>query len=181
MLGLVGAVWAALAAINALQTAVDDVWQVEHRPNFAVARLRSVAGLGVVGVARVWATGIFGMATSSSLPFSSVWGGIAGLGVGVVGVAAAQVVLCPDVRWRDSWVGSALSGVLLTLLQVLGGLLVTRYLVGASATYGTFATVIALTSWFGLNAQAVLFGVCWNAERAARRRRLVTAHWGDGS
>jgi YihY family inner membrane protein len=169
-LGLAGAIWAALAAMNALQTAIDDVWQVEQRPNFAAARLRSAAGLAVVGTALVAATGLSGMATASSLPLSSVWGGVAGLGVNVVGVAAAQVVLCPDVRWSDTWAGAALSGVMLTVLQVLGGLLVTRYLVGASATYGTFATVIALTSWFGLNAQAVLLGVCWNAERAARRR-----------
>jgi uncharacterized BrkB/YihY/UPF0761 family membrane protein len=175
-LGLAGAIWAALAAVNALQTAIDDVWQIEDRPNFVVARLRSVAGLAVVGVALVGATGLSGMATSSDLPFAPAWGAVAGFVVNVVGVAAAQVVLCPEVHWRDTWAGSALSGVLLTLLQLLGGVLVTRYLVGASATYGTFATVIALTSWFGLNAQAVLFGVCWNAERAARHRRVLPAH-----
>jgi uncharacterized BrkB/YihY/UPF0761 family membrane protein len=170
-LGLAGALWAALAAMNALQTAVDDVWQVEDRPNFALARLRSLGALVVVGTSLAGGTALTGLATSSDLPLSGTWGSLAGLGLNVAGVALVQVVLCPAVRLRDTWVGAAISGVLLTALQVAGGLLVTRYLVGASDTYGTFATVIALTSWFGLNAQAVLAGVAWNAERAARSPR----------
>jgi len=78
------------------------------------------------------------------------------------------VVLGPVEARASIWRGAALSGALLTVLQIIGGVLVTHYLVGASATYGTFATVIALTSWFGLNAQAILVGTAWNAERTAR-------------
>ena len=170
--GLAGAIWAGLAAMNALQTAIDDVWQVTERPNFALFRLRSVGGLFGGATSRGGAATLAGIATAADLPLSSIWGGAAGLGLNVAGVAAAQVVLCPDVHWRDAWRGAVFSGVLLTVLQILGGLLVRRYLVGASATYGTFAAVIALTSWFGLNAQAVLLGVSVNAERAARRRVL---------
>jgi uncharacterized BrkB/YihY/UPF0761 family membrane protein len=168
VVGLLGALWAALAAMNALQTAIDDVWQVVDRPGFPLARLRSLGALVVVGLSLVGATALTGLATSSDLPLSSIWGGLAGLGLNVLGVATAQVVLCPDIDFRDTWTGSAISGVLLSVLQIAGGLLVSHYLVGASNTYGTFGTVIALTAWFGLNAQAVLFGVAWNAERRAR-------------
>ena len=138
----------------------------------ALANLASSGVTGgaliVVGVALVGSTALVGVATSSDLPLSSIWGAAAGLGLNILGVAASQVVLCRTIRFRATWTGAILSGVLLTILQVAGGLLVTRYLVGASNTYGTFATVIALTGWFGLNAQAVLLGVAWNAERRAR-------------
>jgi uncharacterized BrkB/YihY/UPF0761 family membrane protein len=168
VVGLFGALWAALAAMNALQTAIGDVWQVVERPNFALAKLRSLLALIVVGLSLVGSTALVGIATSSDLPLSSIWGSAAGLGVNILGVATSQVVLCHEIRFRFAWPGATISGVGLTVLQVAGGLLVSRYLVGASNTYGTFATVIALTAWFGLNAQAVLFGVAWNAERRAR-------------
>jgi uncharacterized BrkB/YihY/UPF0761 family membrane protein len=167
-LGLAGAAWAALAAMNAVQTAFFDVWQVTDRPNLLIGRLKSLGGLFVVGLTLVAATGLAGVAADASLPLAVVWGTAAALMVNIVGVAAATAVLGPG-RARDSiWPGAALSGVLLTALQVIGGVLVTHYLVGASATYGTFATVIALTSWFGLNAQATLIGAAWNAEHTAR-------------
>jgi uncharacterized BrkB/YihY/UPF0761 family membrane protein len=98
--------------------------------------------------------------------------GIAGcLAVNVLGVAVAQCVLGSATRWHHVAVGAVFAGIGLTALQLIGGVLVSHYLVGASATYGTFATVIALTSWFSLNAQISLIGVCVNAERAARRGR----------
>jgi uncharacterized BrkB/YihY/UPF0761 family membrane protein len=168
VLGLLGAAWAALAAMNAVQTAFYDVWQEHDRPNLLIGRLKSLAGLIVVGLTLVAATGLAGVAADASLPLAVVWGTAAALVVNVVGVAAATVVLGPARARASIWRGAALSGVLLTALQVIGGVLVTHYLVGASATYGTFATVIALTSWFGLNAQATLVGTAWNAERTAR-------------
>jgi uncharacterized BrkB/YihY/UPF0761 family membrane protein len=168
VLGLAGAAWAALAAMNAVQTALFDLWQVTHRPNIVIGRLKSLGGLIVVGVTLVAATGLAGVAADASLPLAVVWGAAAALVVNVVGVAGATRVLGPTEAHASLWRGAALSGTLLTVLQIIGGVLVTHYLVGASATYGTFATVIALTSWFGLNAQATLAGAAWNAERTAR-------------
>jgi uncharacterized BrkB/YihY/UPF0761 family membrane protein len=175
-LGLLGAAWAALAAMNAVQTAFFDVWQVTTRPNLVMGRLKSLGGLFVVGLTLVAATGLAGVAADAQLPLAVVWGTVAALVVNIAGVAAAVVVLGPVEARASIWRGAALSGVLLTALQLIGGVLVTHYLVGASATYGTFATVIALTSWFGLNAQATLIGAAWNAERTARLGDLTSRH-----
>lgn len=167
--GLLGALWAGLAAMNALQTAYDDMWQVSERPNFAVKRLRSLSGLCIVGCSLIAATGLSAFAAGSSLPGGRWWGILAGLVLNIVGVAGAQVALGSAITWSDVRTGAVFAGVALSALQMVGGLLVAHYLVGASATYGTFAAVIALTSWFGLNAQVALIGVCINAEQAARR------------
>ena len=57
-------------------------------------------------------------------------------------------------RARDLWVGSALGGIGLTVLQVLSGLFVR----GASSNplLASFASLVALLLWFNLSAQVIL-------------------------
>lgn len=171
--GLLGAAWAALAAIVALQDAYDDIWEVADRPNILLRRLRSAGGLALVCTSLAVAMSLSGLALGSDLPLAFLWALPASVAVNVAGVAASQVLLCRPVRFGQTWRGSILSGVLLSVLQVAGSFLVSEYLVGASATYGIFASVIALTSWFGLNAQVVLLGVCTDAERVAQALERV--------
>ena len=54
------------------------------------------------------------------------------------------------------------------MLQQLGSFVVRRFIAGASDTYGTFAVVIALLSWFHLVSRVVLMSAELNAVLAAR-------------
>ena len=67
---------------------------------------------------------------------------------------------------------------LLVVLQQLGSFVVRRYIAGASDTYGTFAIVIALLSWFFLVSRVILMSAEANqvlADGLSPRRLL-----GDG-
>ena len=57
---------------------------------------------------------------------------------------------------RDLLPGVVVGAVLLVALQQVGSYVVRRYIAGASDTYGTFAIVIALLSWFFLVSRVVL-------------------------
>ena len=59
---------------------------------------------------------------------------------------------------RELLPGTLFAGVGLVVLQILGTWVVQRYISGASDTYGTFAIVIALLSWFFLVSRVVLLG-----------------------
>jgi uncharacterized BrkB/YihY/UPF0761 family membrane protein len=56
-----------------------------------------------------------------------------------------------------------------TVLQAVGGYIVSHQLQGASDTYGAFATVIGLLAWIYLGAQITLFAAEVNV---VRKRRL---------
>jgi uncharacterized BrkB/YihY/UPF0761 family membrane protein len=65
-------------------------------------------------------------------------------------------------------VGSAVAGVLFTLLQAAGGYLVGHNLKHAQQVYGFFAIVLGLMSWLFLGAQVTLYGAEVNVVRARR-------------
>jgi hypothetical protein len=69
---------------------------------------------------------------------------------------------------RELLPGAVLAAAALVGLQVLGRWVVTRYIKGASDTYGTFAIVIALLSWFYLVSRVVLLSAELNAVLAHR-------------
>ena len=59
--------------------------------------------------------------------------------------------------------GVIVAAAAIVALQALGTVIVRRYIAGASDTYGTFAVVIALLSWFFLVSRVVLLGAELNA------------------
>ena len=64
---------------------------------------------------------------------------------------------------RELLPGVLVAAAAIVALQALGTLIVTRYIAGARDTYGTFAVVIALLSWFFLVSRVVLLGAELNA------------------
>jgi uncharacterized BrkB/YihY/UPF0761 family membrane protein len=72
------------------------------------------------------------------------------------------------VTWRQALPGAAFAAVCWYVLQLVGTALVTHELRGASATYGTFATVIGLLTFFHIEAQLVLYAAEINAVRIDR-------------
>jgi hypothetical protein len=63
---------------------------------------------------------------------------------------------------RELLPGVVVAAVLLVVLQQLGSLIVRHFITGASDTYGTFGTVIALLSWFFLLSRLLLLSAQLN-------------------
>lgn len=167
VVGLVVALWSGLAAANALQAALDVIWDTPlfRRPNIAVKRLKALGFLVLLGagiVASTFASNITAIFDLGGLV------GVAGLVVtfGVnLGILLLAFRFLPTGRegWHELLPGAVVGSTALVALQILGSWIVQSYINGASDTYGTFAVVIALLSWFLLVTRVVLYGAELNS------------------
>jgi membrane protein len=159
--GLVGALWAALGVTLALGRGFAEIWAVPrlHQPSGVMARVRGLAVLLVLAVTLITATAVAGLAAGGG--FDAVAERMAAdlisLVANAVALLAVFALLTPR-PWalRDLLPGVALGALGALVLQSLGGWYVDRTIADASATYGTFALVIGLLSWFWLGSQLLL-------------------------
>jgi membrane protein len=173
LVGLTGALWAGMGAIDAAQHAMNSVWDlpIRERPKFIARKLRSLLMLAVIG------SGLFLTAGSSVVANAADSTGATGrivapllstvVNIGVF-AAAFRILTERDLRWSDVAPGAGVAGAAATLFQVAGSFIIARYLRGASQTYGAFAVVIGLLSWLHLQAQVTLFAAEINVVRARR-------------
>lgn len=162
-LGIATALWAGLAAMLAAQYAMNEVWGItrDERPNFVTARVRALIMLGVFGLMIIGSSAVAGLAGSlDGIPGITRLGLVAGnIAVNVLALLVGfQILVAHKVPWRDLLPGAVVSGVLYFVLQSLGTYIMRRYISNASDTYGTFAAVIGLLTWFHLLAQASILG-----------------------
>jgi uncharacterized BrkB/YihY/UPF0761 family membrane protein len=75
----------------------------------------------------------------------------------VLFTAAFRLLVNGWIDTRELWPGVALATVGWTALQALGGIYVTHVIAGATAAYGTFATVLGLIAWLYLGARVVVY------------------------
>jgi YihY family inner membrane protein len=161
VLGLLVALWAGLGVTVALARAFADIWDVPRmeEPNGLKARARGLAVLFILGGTLILATAAAGLAIGGRIGPAAERGATLGLSltVNAVVLLAAFALLTPrpwSIRDLLPGVGAAVLGLL--ALQSLGAWYVSRAIAGASATYGTFALVIGLMSWFLLSAHVLL-------------------------
>ena len=177
VVGLGLALWSGLGVGQKLQTAlnvVDDVPRTE-RPGFAPRLLRSLELVVVVGGGLTLSTLVQGAVSGSSAYGLDLGIGVVILG-GVVGVVLNTALLlltfrrgtARDPSWRELLPGAAVGGVAWFVLQKLGTGLVNSKVSGAQGTYGTFAVVIGLLSWFFLLARVTLYCAELNAVLSRR-------------
>ena len=132
--------------------------------------MRGVVLLGLGGL---------GLVATSALATSSAFGGeltVAGeaAALGSVGLNVAlfaglfRVTTVGSIPTRHLLPGALVGGVAWTVLQVVGGYLVTHQLRGASEVYGFSATVLGLMSWIFLAARLVLYAGETNVVLARR-------------
>lgn len=172
VLALALAIWAGLGVLRAMQTGMNAIWNVpyHHRPGTVPSVVRALIMLVVVGVILV-ASAAAGIAGAGSHTW---WGVLFGILVSLIlyfalFALAFRILTSEDLSWRDVWPGAAIAGVAWTVLQAVGGYIVSHQLRGASQTYGTFATVIGLMAWLYLAAQMTFYAAEINV---VRRRRL---------
>jgi len=151
---------------------MNAVWNVpyRHRPGILPSVVRALIMLVIFAVILVAsaAAGIAGAGTHTW--WGLLFGFVASLSLDFVLFALAfRVLTSEDLAWSDVWPGATLAAVAWTVLQAIGGYIVSHQLQGASQTYGTFATVIGLMAWLYLAAQVTFYAAEINV---VRRRRL---------
>ena len=174
--GLAGAIWGSLRAFVAMQTALDDIWEVETgRDNFVFQRLRALIGIGVIALSQAASVVLAAVVSYAGLPrlgqFLLTFGGLA-LNMFVVG-AMYRYLTSRDTTWRLIWPGAVFTGVLFTALQFAGTNILSRQVANADAVYGAFGGIIALAAWISLHGLIALFGAEINA--TFERRRIAEA------
>ena len=162
--GILGALWAGLGVTVALGRAFEVVWDVPRleQRNGLVARVRGLAIIGAMAV-------VIGAATAVTA--LSVGGG-AVLGFVVdaaVLLAVFWLYTARPLRLRDLLPGVAIAALGVVALQSIAGWYFEHAVERADDTYGTFALVIGLLSWFLLLAQLLLLSAEVNV---VLRRRL---------
>jgi len=155
-----------------LQSALNSAWGVEQRSDsgfkgIVVNRLLSFLVLAVIGMVLVgFLLATAGLAAvqkvlGDRIPGgASVWRG-AEFAVSLVittGLFALIFKLLPDVkvRWRDVWVGSAVTALLFTIGKLLLGLYFAHSTIASA--YGVAGSLILLLVWIYYSAQIFLFG-----------------------
>ncbi len=160
VVGLAGAVWTGLGVTLAMGSALDRIWTVPslHRSGYVKSRIRGLLVLVSVGAINVAATAAVGFgAGASGSTFAKALSITAAGGVDVVVfVASFRLLTAADVTVRQVVPGALLATACWLLLQVLGGVYVTKLLKGSSQTYGGFAAVVGLLAWLLIAAQVTL-------------------------
>ena len=178
VIGLSLATWSGLGVAKSAQTAFDTVYLVPKtdRPKFASGVLRALRIVVIGGLGFMATT-----AVSSAVTSAHAIGDLdLGPGLRVVGTAVAialntglflvlfRWLTVRPVTWRAALPGAVMSAVALQGLQLASTALIAHKFASAKATYGNFAAVIVLMSWFYLQAQIVLLAAEVNVVRQAK-------------
>jgi membrane protein len=159
-LGLLTALYAGLRAVDALQHAMNTMWNVPQyrRPNLLKRKLRDLAVVGVLGLGVLGGTVASGLGAFVPMPvvgriFSLI--GTAAVNIGVLLLVFKLLTNCP-LSLPRILPGAMLGGLALMGLQVLGGVFVRDVVQDAGDTYGVFAIVLGLLAWVAIQARVVL-------------------------
>lgn len=173
--GLVFTLFGARGVANAMQNAMNDVWEIPRRarPGFPVSMLRSLGLIAVLGLGVLVTTALSGVGSWSGHTFLGAWGKVLVIAVSLVlniGLfwLGLRVATAAQVGWRQLRVGAILSAVVWQVLQFVGGYVVAHALRNSSALYGTFGLVLGLLAWLQLQAQLTLYAVEIDVVRARK-------------
>jgi membrane protein len=173
VVGLVGTFLGARGVANAMQNALNSVWEIPHahRPGFPWSLLRSLGLIVVIGVGLIGTTVLSTIAGGAGHRISGFGATVAALVVSLVaniGVfwLAFRLGTAREIGWRQHLPGAVLAAVVWQILQAVGGYFISHQLAHASPVYGTFAIVIGLIAWLYLQAELTLYAVQVSVVRA---------------
>jgi membrane protein len=175
VVGLVGTFLGALGVANAMQNALNAVWEIPfaRRPGFPWSWLRSSGLIVVIGLGLIGTTIL---STTASRAGGMLGSGVATVAAFVVSLAASiglfwvafKIGTAREVGWRQHLPGAVIAGVIWQILQAVAGYFISHQLAHASPIYGTFAIVIGLIAWLYLVAQLTLYAVQVSVVKAYR-------------
>ncbi|HSM66624.1 MAG TPA: YihY/virulence factor BrkB family protein, partial [Ilumatobacteraceae bacterium] len=167
IIGLGGALWSSTKAFVAMQLAFDDVWEVhvDHRDALPKQRGKALLGILFIGGAQVGSIAIATLVSSAGLPnVGRILLVLATVAINVTMIAAMyRFLTAAEPTWSDVWPGAIVAGIVYTLLQHFGTMIVKSITDNASDTYGQFALVLGLVTWLSLLAIATIMSAEWNA------------------
>jgi membrane protein len=175
VIGLVGTFLGALGVANAMQNALNAVWEIPfaRRPGFPWSWLRSSGLIVVIGLGLIGTTIL---STAASRAGGMLGSGAATVAAFVVSLAvsiglfwvAFRLGTAGEIGWRQQRLGAIIAGVIWQILQAVAGYFISHQLAHASPIYGTFAIVIGLIAWLYLVAQLTLYAVQISVVRTYR-------------
>jgi len=156
--------WGSLGVTSALQMASHHAWRRprNEEPNIWIRSWRGLRLLGVIAAAVVLTSVASGIATSGLLKdFPFLLKALIYAVIFVINATAyffAFRILAPQKEgWRSLIAGTLVGAVGWSLLQQLGGYLLSHQLQHTSQIYGFFAIVLGLIFWLNLGAQLFLY------------------------
>lgn len=169
--GFAGLLWAGMGVMQALQDAMNTVWDVpiKAQPNFWEKRLRALLMLALLGVGFLVTSFLTSVGRIPALAHFGVGGLIVSLAFDLaLFLLAFRLLTDRDVGWGVLFPGAAVGAAGWVALQWLGGFYVDRVLTNANQAYGFFAAVIGLLSWMYILAQWVVLAAEVNVVRHDR-------------
>jgi membrane protein len=172
VVGILVLLFGASGVFGELQTAMNAIWGVKPKPGRGwkgLLRDRFLSFTMVLGVAFVLLVSLLlsaalaavGRYLSHTLPGGEVLWEILNIGISLAVIAGLlglifKVVPDVEIRWRDVWVGAAVTALLFTLGKFLLGL----YLGKSSFTssYGAAGSLVALVVWVYYASQILFMG-----------------------
>ncbi|TAN31317.1 MAG: YihY/virulence factor BrkB family protein [Actinomycetota bacterium] len=170
--GIIGLALGSQGASQASQYAMAQVWNIPqtNRPNYWSRLARTAELFFILGIFF-----LLGATLSTFSGFSSPKFALRALALVlslVVNLAlyliAFRILTPKQVGTRQLFIGSVVGGIAWTLLQLLGGYLVSHQLKHASQVYGFFAVVLGLLSWIYLGARILIYSAEINVVAARR-------------
>ncbi|MFF3440344.1 YihY/virulence factor BrkB family protein [Streptosporangium sp. NPDC002721] len=178
VIGLLGLLYAGLGAIDALRGALREISMTTESPlNFALAKLRDLLALVVVGTTMVASVLVAGFATQASgvvagwlglsgsfVATATIW--LAGLAVSVLADVVVFLVILRGLGRSRQPLPVLLRGALLgaagfALLKQLAALILSGTL--NNPVYGVFAVVVGLLVWINFSARVIMYAAAWTA------------------
>jgi uncharacterized BrkB/YihY/UPF0761 family membrane protein len=167
------ALWSGLKIVDAMQNALNDVWDLPpiHRPNMVKKRLRGFLMLGLLGGGLVGTVVASNVATLidviPGIGKFAIWAGSLGISI-LLYVLAFQLLTDLPLPWKDIVPGAVFGGTCWWALQTFGSVLIVRQQESAGEAYGEFATIIALLFFLFLAAQLSILGAEISAVKARK-------------
>jgi membrane protein len=166
LIGTLVALWAGLAVARTFERALDNVYCVPRsmRPNFLLSSLRALGAVAFVGLGLV-VTSVATSFVTGAGSFGVDFGVLLRIITVLLTVSANAFLFTGLFSWlsvhkmplRRTLPGGILAAMAFQVLQLVGTALFTHQVKGAQATYGTFATVIGMLSWFYLQGQVTMY------------------------
>ena len=170
--GLAVLLFGASGVFGELQSALNTVWSVAPKPGrgiwglikdrfFSFSLVLGVAFLLLVSLVLTAALSWVGTFFAHTLPGGAALWQVVNFGVSVAVVTALFALMfkkLPDaeIRWRDAWVGGAVTSLLFTLGKFALGLYLGS--AGVSSAYGAAGSIVALVIWVYYSSQVFLVG-----------------------
>jgi YihY family inner membrane protein len=169
--GIVVSLWAGLAVAKHAEDALNLQWGVPRfrHPRFLERNLRALGVLAVIGTGVLIATAATNLAAfvPDLVGEGRVFATLLAIVINVLVLTASfRVLIRSKVAWRALIVGGACGGIVLWLLQLIGGEYVSRVIVDASDVYGAFAVMFGLLAWIALLSRVTLLASEINVVRA---------------